>query len=251
MCIRDRVGTEPLGFYSFAYRISRYPTRLIQMVLNRVLFPAYAEIQKDLERVGKVWLKVLTYVTLISAPVTFVLMLLAREVITSIYGDEWLPAVHALEILLFFGFNRSIGSTMGELFKAIGKPRILLISSIVQLVTIAPFAIYSARFGIVGVSILFTLGGVVGNAYAFWHIMKVLDIRVGQIARSLMPALTATAGTCAVIAVWQQTGLHTVVKWDLLNLFVCLGLAGLTYVAVVVLFFRGIVDDMMMRLRSR
>lgn len=245
------LGKDPLAFYSFAYRISMYPTRLIRMVLNRVLFPAYAEIQEDLERVGNAWLKVLTYVTLVSAPATFVLMLVAHVLITGVYSEKWLPAVHVFQILLFFGFNRSIGSTMGELFKAIGKPRILFISSIVQLVTIVPFALYSLRFDIVGVSILWTFGGVIGNVYAFWHIMKVLDIRVAQIARSLMPALTATAGTCAVIAVWQQTGLHNVVKWDLLNLFVCLGLAGLTYVAVVVLFFRDIVDDMMMRLRAR
>jgi O-antigen/teichoic acid export membrane protein len=43
------LGSEPLGYYTLAYQIMLYPVQIVSQIISRVMFPAYARIQDNLE----------------------------------------------------------------------------------------------------------------------------------------------------------------------------------------------------------
>jgi len=59
-----------------------------------------------------------------------------REVV---YGAKWLPAVAALQILCFYGLNRSLLGTTEQLYLASGKPEIRTKLNLLQLVFMGAF----------------------------------------------------------------------------------------------------------------
>ncbi len=45
-----------------------------------------------------------------------------------VYGDKWLPAVAALQVLCFYGLNRALLGTTEQLYLAAGKPEVRTIA---------------------------------------------------------------------------------------------------------------------------
>jgi hypothetical protein len=50
------------------------------------------------------------------------IILLAKSKV--VYGSKWLPAVAALQVLCFYGLNRSLLGTVENLYLAAGKPEV-------------------------------------------------------------------------------------------------------------------------------
>lgn len=152
------LGLEALGFYTIAYSISNLPATQITHLVGRVMFPTYSKLQDDRDALRRAYLKTLKYVSMLSIPTAFGILVIAPDFVNVVLGEKWMPAVPALQVLCFFGLSRSIAATTGSIFQATGKPEILLKTSFIQLIAMVvlmyPLVI---RYGIVGVSIAVTI----------------------------------------------------------------------------------------------
>jgi len=185
--IGSLLGATMLGFYQMAYRISNTPTTETTHVLSQVSFPLYAKLQDDLPKLRGAYLKVLQLVTLISFPLTGLIMVLAPEFTRIFLGEQWMPAVPAMQALALAGLIRSIITTTIPLFRAVGKPKLETRWQIVRLVAVI-IMIYplTARYGITGTSITIAMSAFISSIGFCIQTIKLIKCRAWVFGRLLI-----------------------------------------------------------------
>jgi len=116
------VGIEGLAYIGWAKRWAESPIRIVMDNVSRILFPVFARIQTEKERVGKLMGKILYYQTLMLAPIFVGMALLLDEVVQLIpkYG-KWEPAIPLFYIIVISAFFSSYSTPFTNLFNAVGK----------------------------------------------------------------------------------------------------------------------------------
>jgi O-antigen/teichoic acid export membrane protein len=146
------LGAQDLGYYTLAYRIMLFPVQSIIMIVTRVMFPVYSQLQDDDARLRRAYLKVAGIVALITFPMMFGVMALSKPFVLSVFGSEWMPIVVLLVILAPVGLIQSVETTVGAIYQAKGRTDWMLRWGIAEgLLTVIAFVI-GLRWGIIGVA---------------------------------------------------------------------------------------------------
>src|SRR5215211_4042802 len=115
-----------LGIYTLAYRLPDLLIINTLSVLAVVFFPAFSSIQNQQDLLRKSFLSSLRYVQLLVTPLCLGMLVAAEPIIRVIFGDQWLQAVPLMQVLSLYALVLSIGFHVGDIYKAIGRPDILL-----------------------------------------------------------------------------------------------------------------------------
>jgi O-antigen/teichoic acid export membrane protein len=152
------IGMSELGYYAIAFTLANLPATHISKVASQVLFPLYCKMQGNLEILRLGYSQALRLVSGITIPAATGLIVLAPEIIGSVYGQKWLPAANALQLLALFGVIRSIVALIGYLINGIGKPKTnFKIACIRGLVVIAIIYPLTAQWELVGTCLAITI----------------------------------------------------------------------------------------------
>ena len=153
------LGATALGYYDMAYRLSLVPLSDISDVITKVTFPVYVKISEDRKRLQRAIIRSLLFVTLCVVPIGLVLYFFPKQIILLIFGEKWLPAVPALQVLGIFGMIRALSSCASAVFLSAQQQKIFTLITTVGLLglvsTIVPFVI---KWGIVGAGLSALLG---------------------------------------------------------------------------------------------
>jgi O-antigen/teichoic acid export membrane protein len=125
------MNAASVGYYTRAYALMELPLVLFGSAVSRVLFSAAARVQEDLERFRRAYLTTISLAFAISLPVSLAMAILASELIAVLYGETWIPAVPALQILSVFGMFRMTYNTASAFVWARGQAYRLLGASVV------------------------------------------------------------------------------------------------------------------------
>jgi len=175
-----------LGYYAMAYSIANLPATNITHILGKILFPTYSKLQDDKKKFSMLFLKVVEYVSFLTVPASFMIFIFSPELIQYVIGIKWIPALIPLRILCIAGMLRSVTATTGDVFKAIGKPKLLQDISLVQLAFMVIFIVPAAHYGgLSGVSILMVLKSTIAFILAVYIISKQINITLIDIYSSL------------------------------------------------------------------
>jgi O-antigen/teichoic acid export membrane protein len=90
------LGMDALGLYSVSYNLARTPTNHVVTTLQSVLFPASARLQNEMDKLRRVYLALVSIVTLVTIPVFVCVGGLSLTVILGLYGEQWRPAASLL-----------------------------------------------------------------------------------------------------------------------------------------------------------
>lgn len=189
------LGIEPLGFYALAYNLSILPVTAVTYLISQVSIPAYSKVQDEITRLNRGYLKVLRFTSFLAAPLAAGLFILAPEFIRIVYGSKWIPMVSVLQVLCFLGFFRSIAATMGPVFLAVGKPKVIhkikFYEFIFMAAVIYPFV---KKYGIVGAGIAVTLVYLLSLTLHYINLIKILKgirLEVAKlVGRHIIAAIT-------------------------------------------------------------
>ncbi|MFH0422996.1 lipopolysaccharide biosynthesis protein [Streptococcus sp. A11] len=81
-------------------------------------------------------------------PMSAGMFLFRKTIVSILFGSSWLPSADVLGIIaIYYGLNIVFILINGETFKALGKPKILFISQVAQLIAILVFCFAGAQFG--------------------------------------------------------------------------------------------------------
>ncbi len=148
------LGAEELGYYSIAMGIAILVTSQISDITGRIMFPLFSKLQDDAINLKKAYIKTLNYAALISIPASIGTIIIAQDFIFLLYGEKWLPAVPALQVLCIYGLSRSLLGINESLYLAAGKPKIRTILNLLQLILMLILMYpFTKNYGIFGSSV--------------------------------------------------------------------------------------------------
>jgi lipopolysaccharide exporter len=187
------LGATMLGFYQMAYRISNMPATEITHVISQVTFPAYSKIQDDVARLREAYLKVLQLTSFLSFPIAGLIFVLAPDFTRIFLGERWIPMVPAMQVLVVWGFIRSIGATTGPVFFSMGKPAITTKLQLLLLILLSIFIYpFTIKWGILGTSLAVLSATLVPNVAAFLLMIKMTACRVPNVVKMIIFPLIST-----------------------------------------------------------
>ena len=123
-------GASATGLLSWANRVSSQPLVMTQLVA-RVSLPAFSRIQDNPEQVRRGAELTLKWNAIVTLPAFAALIAFGPEVASLIYGDQWLPAVPVLYILVVNSVLVPINGLVTPILIAIGKTRVVLTVAVV------------------------------------------------------------------------------------------------------------------------
>lgn len=194
------LGMTALGFYSMAFTICNLPATNLAHIVQRVMFPAYSQLQGNTPEMGAVYLKTVRYIALAAFPAAAAIFVLAGSAIRVLYGSKWIPAVPLFGILAIYGAIRSIGSTANAVFMSTGRPNLSQRVSLLQIAIVTPLVYPVVVYvGVKGVAVLFTVAYTLSAVFALTYVFRILDLNVRSFANSLAVPLCAAVLTGILI----------------------------------------------------
>ncbi len=230
------LGTTALGYLALAGAILSFMNTHFTALISNVLFPAYSTLQHDPESLKRAYLKTNKFVAMFNVPFTVANLLLAREIVLTLYGDRWLPVIPLMQLTAIANIVVPIMVSTGTIFNGCGKPEYSFRLALLNLVIRIPLVIiFTIKWGVVGniVSALVNLA-IVTPVY-FYLVKKIVRFSYRELFDQFLPSIY---GSCvmAIVILFFQTALHfyqpvwlTVMKIIPLVLF---SLAGVVVYAV-------------------
>lgn len=194
------LGETALGIYTLAYRLPELLILNILWVMAAALFPAYASVQDRPELLRQGFLTTLRYVEILSLPLCLGLILAAEPLVLVAFGPQWTAAIPIVRILGLFALARSIGSNVGDVYKAVGRPGILFKLGLVNLAVLAPALWLGSRYGLAGVAWGHVAGGLFRTVLRLLVATRYVQVSLGDILAQLRPAFAG--GIVLVALAW-------------------------------------------------
>jgi O-antigen/teichoic acid export membrane protein len=196
-------GAEELGVYALAFNLSQVPATVVSTTVSRTLFPAFAQLQGQVEALREVHRQTAKIVAVLVFPLAAGLAVAAPDFVPAAYGEQWLQAVVPTQILAVNGLLAVLIALNTTLLASIGYRQRVYPGTLAMLAIVVVFLYPAGRAGIGAVALLFTLASAVGLA-----ISEVIASRAmhhsfrEQIAPLARPALAATIA--ALVAAWSM-----------------------------------------------
>ena len=187
------LGIVPLALYRQAFKFSNMPATEITNTFSQVFFPAFSKIQDDIPRLREAYLKILLVTSFFAFPVSCLIFVMGPDFVRLFLKADLHPMIPALQVLAFKGLFRSLGSTRGPLFLAMGKPKMQWVFHCIRLAVLAAIIYPLTRmWGIVGTSLATVLIAVLINPLGFHLACRYLNCSTWAMLKpSLIPLLGA------------------------------------------------------------
>lgn len=239
-------GMQPTGYYTQGnkWTVMGYST-LVGMI-NSVGQPVFRETIDDIERLRRVFRKLLRFAAFISFPAMFGLAIVSQELITLAITDKWLDAVSVMQVLCIGGAFMPLGVLYGNLFNSLGKPGIYMWNTITLGLTQIACVVVSCRYGMNVMLIVYTAVNILWIFVWQYFAHKHIGLRLIDVLKDILPYLmiTIVVMTAAMFVASYTEGL-------LLSLFVKIVVAATLYILLLYQFNSVVFNECMDYLLKR
>jgi PST family polysaccharide transporter len=194
------LGKKPMGMYTRAYELMRFPSTVFTNVAGLVLFSSFSRIRDDRERLGRAFRRGTFATAVLLLPASAGLIVVAPEMIRLLLGSKWSPAVLPFQILSFSMMARTSWKLGGTLARAAGDVYAVAIANVAYGVMIVVGAIIGAHWwGISGVAVAVSGECTIHYLVYSWLGLRRTTMSWRQFAAIHIEALIATAAALALI----------------------------------------------------
>lgn len=197
------LGPVALGLYQVAWKIPEATITVIIWVVAKVLFPAFSRIH-DAGELRSVYLRALTWVSLVTVPIAATLAVLAEPLVRVFFGPKWAGAAPLLQLLAIQAGLRALGTHAGDVLKATGRTGLLVSYSAARAVVLVPALIVAAGFGVRAVAGTLVAVTAVTVTINIAIVMRILRFGVPDVLRALRTSLAAGAALVAAGILLQR-----------------------------------------------
>jgi O-antigen/teichoic acid export membrane protein len=193
-------GAASLGQYRNGLRLAQQPANTFVSVAAYVLLPALARLAADAERLAWAAHRILRLVAVAAIPISFALLPLGEPGAVLLLGHSWKPAGHVIAALFPIVWAGSTISACSEMFKAVGRPRILVGTWLVNLCAMAVLMpITAITLGSVGVAAGLSASQLLTAGYALWRVSPLIDMDArAQVRAAAGPVLAGAVMAAAM-----------------------------------------------------
>ncbi|NIT60108.1 MAG: oligosaccharide flippase family protein [Aliifodinibius sp.] len=190
-----RFGTQSLGFYDRAYHLFVMPANQLIHPVTRVAIAALSRLCNDPERYRRYYLNAISMIAFIGMPMSAMLILIADDLTLLLLGPQWNKAG---QILAVFGAGLGtmlIYTTHGWLHLSLGRADRWFRWGIIAFVVTTLSLIVGLAFGLLGVTIAYTVSFYVLIGPGLWYAGKPINLKLfhllSAIWRYYLSALSA------------------------------------------------------------
>lgn len=141
------LGAVVTGGYNLAYNVAVMPPTRLNPIITRVLFPAFAKIQDDQEKLRLNFYKLLSLVGILNFPALLGLAMVSDEFVRFAFGEKWIFIIPILQVLCVVGILRSIGNPIGSLLMAKGRINLSFYFNVFKIFLFTPALYFGAKWG--------------------------------------------------------------------------------------------------------
>jgi O-antigen/teichoic acid export membrane protein len=202
------LGARALGYYNLAYRAFLLPLQRFGEVVGDSVFPALSAVKDDLSRMRAGFLKSSQYVALVFFPLTIGMAVTAPEAVPVVFGRQWVPAVHTLQVLALTGPLIAMSRLRGVLCMAVGKPSWDMWLNVQGVILFVPAFAIGVQHGILGVAAGYAVATALEAPAAVAVMSRALRTSWTAVLRPLAPVAVATIfmAAGALLAGWALDG---------------------------------------------
>lgn len=190
-------GMAQTGYYTQGSKWTTMGYSTIFGMINGVGQPVFRESGGDVERLRRVFIKMLRFTAFISFPAMFGLAVISRELIVISVTEKWLRCVPVMHILCVWGAFMPIATLYANLFNSLGRPNIYMWNTIALGALQLLCVLVSYPFGLMTMLKVYTA---VNLLWLFvWHYFARRHIGLGlwPVVSSIMPYLLITLAVMA------------------------------------------------------
>lgn len=167
------LGASVAGGYNLAYNVAVVPPMKLNPIITRVLFPAFAKIQDDTEKLRVNFYKLLSVVGIINFPALLGLMVVSDNFVPLVFGEKWNSIIPVLQLLCIVGLLRSVGNPIGSLLMAKARVDISFKFNVFKTFLFIPAIIIGGQMGgAIGVTLGFLLVQIVNTVLSYFIMIK-------------------------------------------------------------------------------
>lgn len=213
------LGAAALGYYTMSYRIPELLIRSLNIVVGKVSLPAMAIAQMERQQMRSFYFSYIRYISLFVFPVSVGIAITTPIFVPLFLSTKWTPAIVPTMLIAFAMGISAMSFIPGILYKAIGKPEMLIKLNVVKVPLTVLILWYATRWGINGVA----AGQVAVSMIALSIDMLTANYVMRYSIRDLLQALAPTFFSAFVMGI---------ALWGLLRLTLFSGLLGLVLLIV-------------------
>lgn len=242
------LGKEALGYYTVAMHLGSLFNQRISGILNQVAFPAFSQIQNDLQQVGEKVLLGIRVLSFFAFPCLWGMSAVAPEIVLIILGEKWAPAILPLSILTLIMPLRLIGNFVPNALQGVGRADVGLKNAIWTCLLMISAFLVGVGWGLEGLSYSWLVGAPLAFLQETMRSMPALGLRKFDMVKSFLPSASASLVMyCAVAATRMLAGLDSA---NLSSMLILVFVGGATYACSALLLNRPGCDEVRHMLRQ-
>ena len=113
-------STTALGLYTMGVALVQTPSIFVTTMLAQTLFPAFAHVQEDKERVNRILVEVTSWLILLGLPGVVVIYLCGHSLLSVIYGARYVAAAGPLAVAAIVVFLNVLNVAITCVFTGMG-----------------------------------------------------------------------------------------------------------------------------------
>jgi O-antigen/teichoic acid export membrane protein len=188
-------STTTLGLYTMAVLLVQTPSTFLTKMMGQILFPTFAHVQNDKERVNRILLETTSWLILLGLPGVVVIYLCGHSLLTVIYGARYVAAAGPLAVAATVVFLTVANAAITSVFTALGRPGVhrsaVAASAMVMLIAIYPCC---KVLGVVGGQVAALLAIIVGYFLQVMRMRSLTGLKLSDYAKTFAPAALISAG---------------------------------------------------------
>jgi lipopolysaccharide exporter len=201
--IGRQLGAAPLGVYTLAFRI---PDLLISQacnVITSVAFPVYASLRDEPHLLKQNFLSTNRYLTILTVPIGVGLALVAGPIVLTFFTAKWADAIPVMPLIAAYAVIVSFFYNSGDVFKAQGRPGLLVKITLVEVVIMIPGMWWAVTgpASIVAVGWVHVIVALIERSLNLIAASRVLQLSMLTILGTLRPSLVSGGLMALAVAV--------------------------------------------------
>lgn len=218
------LGSINLGYYNLAYQLTTVLSTIFSTILNQLGMPVFAQILDDQEQENAL-LTVVRETAIFAVPIyALIFLIVDPQVVTLVFGEQWIPICTVIPALLVFSYFRVINSSLYSMLVAKGRPDInAKVNLQIAPIAVASFIIGAQQGGILGVSLAVAIVlGFIWTAYWWWVSCRKLGWSLKQfILPCISPIILIVPGVMIglILPLWLRPFVLLITYFTCIRLF--------------------------------
>ncbi len=212
------------------------PSSFITTILGQTLFPAFAHVQENKERVNRILREMTSWLILLGLPGVVVIYLCGHSLLRVLYGVRYVAAAGPLAVAAIVVFFNVLNATITCVFTGMGRPglhrRAVAASAVVMMIAIYPAC---KLLGVVGGQVAALVAILVSYLLQVMRMRSLTGLDLLRYGKAFVPAALVSGGILGVGLGARFLGMAT---RPLANIGLAVGACVIAYALCVPAFLR-------------